>query len=119
MAGGCRRGDVLSTIWDGDEGGAGWAVAEEEVLLTKGSGDLTPDTEQSITMAGGGGTNNGGVELPMVNIGLNPMELISSAVDSCGVRVAIDVLEELVSRFVLHWGVSSSCRVLILLLLRP
>ena len=72
MAGRCRRGD---------EGGAGWAIAGEKVLLAEGSGDLTLDAEQSITMAGGGGTNNGGVELPLADIGLDPMELVSSAVD--------------------------------------
>ena len=120
MVGGCRRiGDVSSIIRDGDEGGARWAVAGEDVLLPEGSGDLTPDAERSVTMAGGGGMDSGGVELPMADVGLNPMELVSSAVDSRGVRVAIDVLEELVSRVVLHWGVSSSCRVLILLLLCP
>ena len=119
MVRGCRRGDVSSTIWDGDNGRACWAVAGEEVLLPKGSGDLTPDAEQSITMAGEGGTNNGGVELPMADVGLDPMELVSSAVDSCGVRVAIDVFEESVSGGVLHWGMSLSYRVLILLLLRP
>ena len=119
MAGWCRRrGDVSSTIWDGDKGGAHWAVAGEEVMLPEGSGDLTPDAERSITMAGGGGTNSGGVELPMADVGLDPMELVSSAVDSCGVGGAIDVLEESVSGVMLHWGVSSSCRVLILLLLR-
>ena len=46
MAGGCRRiGDVSSIIWDGDEGGARWAMAGEDVLLPEGSGDLTPDAE--------------------------------------------------------------------------
>ena len=119
MVGRCRRGDVSSTIWDGDEGGAGWTVAREEVLLPKGSGDLTSDAEQSITMAGGGGTNNGRVELTLSDIGLNQVELVASAVDSHGVRVAIDVLKESVCRVVLHWGVLSSCRVLILLLLCP
>ena len=120
MVGGCRRiGDVSSIIRDGDEGGVRWAVAREEVLLSEGSGDLTPDAERSVTMAGGGGTNNGGVELPMADVGLNPMELVPSAVDSCGVGGAIDVLEESVGRVVLHWGVSLSCRVLILLLLCP
>ena len=120
MVGGCRRiGDVLSTIWDGNEGGARWAVAAKEVLLPEGSGDLTPDAERSIAMAGGGGTNNGGVELPMADVGLDPMELVSSAVDSRGVRVAIDILEESVSGVVLHWGMSLDCRVLILLLLCP
>ena len=30
MAGGCRRiGDVSTIIWDGDEGGARWAVADK------------------------------------------------------------------------------------------
>ena len=110
---------MSSIIWDGDEGGARWAVARKDVLLPEGSGDLTPDAERSVAMAGGGGTNSGGVELPMADVGLDPMELVSSAVDSRGVRVAIDVLEESVSRVVLHWGVSSRCRVLILLLLRP
>ena len=119
MVGGCRRiGDVSSIIRDGDEGGACWAVAGKEVLLPEGSGDLTPDAERSVTMASGGGTNNGGVELPMADVGLDPMEFVSSAVDSRGVRVAIDILEESVSGVMLHWGVSSSCRVLILLLLR-
>ena len=70
-------------------------------------------------MAGGGGTNSGGVELPMADVGLDPMELVSSAVDSRGVRVAIDILEESVSGVVLHWGTSLDCRVLILLLLCP
>jgi len=120
MVGGCRRiGDVSSIIWDGDEGGARWAVARKDVLLPEGSGDLTPDAERSVAMAGGGGTNSGGVELPIADVGLDPVELISSAVDSRGVRVAIDVLEKSVSGVMLHWGVSSSCRVLILLLLRP
>ena len=100
-------------------GGARWAVADKKVLLPKGSGDLTPDAEQSVTMAGGGGTNSGGMELPIADVGLNPTELVSSAVDSCGVRLAIDVFEESVSGVVLHWGILSSCRVLILLLLRP
>ena len=98
MVGGCRRGDVSSTIWDGDEGGAGWTIAREEVLLPEGSRDLTPDAERSIAMAGGGGTSSGGVELPMADVALDPMELVSSAVDSRGVRVAIDVLEESVCR---------------------
>ena len=110
---------MSSTIWDGDEGGAHWAVAREEVLLPKGSGDLTLDAERSITVAGRGGTNNGGVELSLSNISLDLVELVSSAVDSCGMRVAIDILKESVSRVVLHWGVSLSCRVLILLLLHP
>ena len=110
---------MSSIIRDGDEGGVRWAVAREEVLLPEGSGDLTPDAERSVTMAGGGGTNNGGVELPMADVGLNPMELVPSAVDSCGVGGAIEVLKELVGGVVLHWGVSSSCRVLILLLLCP
>ena len=94
-------------------------MARKDVLLPEGSGDLTPDAERSVTMAGGGGTNSGGVELPMADVGLDLADLLTSAVDSCGVRLAIDVLEESVSGVVLHWGVSSSCRVLILLLLRP
>ena len=69
-------------------------------------------------MAGGGGTNNGGVELSLADVGFDPVELVSSAVDSCGVRVAIDIFEESVSGVVLHWGTSLDCRVLILLLLR-
>ena len=88
-------------------------------MLPEGSGDLTPDAEQSITMTGGGGTNNGGVELSISNVGLDPVELIATTVDSGGVRVAIDVLEESVCRVVLHWGVLLSCKVLILLLLHP
>lgn len=43
--GGCKRGDVSSTIWDGDKGGASWAVAGEDILLSEWSGDLTPDGE--------------------------------------------------------------------------
>ena len=119
MEGGCRRiGDVSSIILDGDEGGTRWAVAGKDVLLPEGSGDLTPDAERSVIMAGGGGTNSGGVEFPMADVGLDPAELVTSAVDSRGVRLAIDVLKESVSGVVLHWGVSLSCRVLILLLLR-
>ena len=119
MVGGCRRiGVVSSIIRDGDEGGARWAVADEEVLLPEGSEDLTPDAERSVTMAGGGGTNSGGVELPMADVGLDPTELISSAIDSRGVRLAIDVLEESVNGVVLHWRMLLSCRVLILLLPR-
>ena len=115
--GGHRRGDVSSIIWRGDKGGARQAVAGEDELLPKGSGDLTPDAEQSIAVAGGGGTYSGGVELPMSNVGLGPVELVATTVDSGGVRVAIDVLKESESWVVLHWRGSSSCRVLILLIL--
>ena len=45
VVGGCRRGDVSSMIWKGDEGGAGWAVGGEDELLPEGSGDLTPDAD--------------------------------------------------------------------------
>ena len=110
---------MSSMIWDGDKGGAGWAVTEERVLLAKGSGDLTPNAEQSIAMTGGGGMNSNGVELSVSDIGLDPVEFVAMTVDSGGVRVAIDVLKELVCWVVLHWGVSLSCRVLILLLLHP
>ena len=117
VVGGRRRGDVLSMIWKGDEGGAGWAVGGEDKLLPEGSGNLTPDADRSVTMAGGGGTYSGGVELPMSDIGLDPVELVAPTVDSGGERVAIDILEEMKGRVVLHWRESSSCRVLILLFL--
>ena len=117
VAGGRRRGDVLSMIWKGDEGGAGWAVGGEDELLPKGSGNLTPDADRSVTMAGGGGTYRGGVELSVSDIGLDPVEFIATAVDSGGMRVAIDILEEMESRVVLHLQELSSCRVLILLFL--
>ena len=117
VAGGRRRGDVSSMIWKGDEGGAGWAMGREDELLPKGSGDLTPDADRSITMAGGGGTYSGGVELPVSDVGLDPVEFVAATVDSGGVRVVIDILEEVESRVVLHWRESSNCRVLILLFL--
>ena len=118
VVGGCRRGEVSSIIPRGEEGGARWAVAGEDELLPEGSGDLTPDADQPIAVAGGGGTNNGGFECSSSNKCLDPMELVALTVDSGGVRVAIDVLKELKGGVVLHWGVSLSCRVLILLLLR-
>ena len=114
VTGGHRRGDVSSMIWKGDRGGAGWAVGGEDELLPEGSGDLTPDADRSITMAGGGGMYSGGVELPVSNVGLDPVELVATTVDSGGVRVAIDVLEEMKGGIVLHWRELSSCRVLIL-----
>ena len=114
---GRRRGDVSSMIWKGDEGGAGWAMGGEEELLPERSGDLTPDADRSITMAGGGGTYSGGVELPVSDVGLDPVEFVTVTVDSGGVRVAIDIFEEMESGVVLHWRESSNCRVLILLFL--
>ena len=117
IAGGRRRGDVSSIIWNGDEGGAGWAVTGEDELLSEGSGDLTPDADRSITMAGRGGMNSGGVELSVSDVGLDPVEFIAATVDSGGVRVAIDILEEIKGGVVLHWRGSSNCRVLILLFL--
>ena len=86
-------------------------------MLPEGSGDLTPDADRSIAMAGGGGTYSGGVELSVSDVGLDPVELVATAVDSGGVRVAIDILEEVKGGVVLHWRESSSCRVLILLFL--
>ena len=68
-------------------------------------------------MAGGGGTYSGGVELSVSDVGLDPVEFIATAVDSGGVRVAIDILEEMEGGVVLHWRELSSCRVLILLFL--
>ena len=90
-------------------------MAREDELLPEGSGNLTPDADQSVVMAGGGGTNSGGVELPVSNVGFNPVELVAATIDSGGVRVAIVILEEMKGRVVLHWGELSSCRVLILL----
>ena len=92
-------------------------MAGEDELLPEGSGNLTPDTDRSVTMAGGGGTYSGGVELPVSDVGLDPVEFIATAVDSGGVRVVFDIFEEVESRVVLHWRESSSCRVLILLFL--
>ena len=60
---------------------------------------------------------SGGVELSVSDVGLDPVELVSMAVDSGGVRVAIDILEEVKGGIVLHWRELSSCRVLILLFL--
>ena len=60
---------------------------------------------------------SGGVELSLSNIGLDPVELIAMAVDSGGVRAAIDVLEEMKGGVVLHWRESLRCSVLILSLL--
>ena len=117
MTGGRRRGDVSSMVWQGDEGGASWAVRGEDELLPEGSGDLTPDADRSITMAGGGGTYSGGVELSVSDVGLDPVEFVTTTVDSGGVRVAIDILEEMKGGVVLHWRESLSCRVLILLFL--
>ena len=117
VAGGRRRGDMSSMIWKGDEGGASWAVTGEDELLSEGSGDLTSDADRSIAMAGGGGMYSGGVELSVSDVGLDPVELIAATVDSGGVRVAIDILEEVESGVVLHWRESSSRRVLILLFL--
>ena len=68
-------------------------------------------------MAGGGGTYSGGVELPVSDVGLDPVEFVAATVDSGGVRVAIDILEEMESGVVLHWRESLNCRVLILLFL--
>ena len=92
-------------------------MAGEDELLPKGSGDLTPDADQSIAVAGGGGTYSGGVELSVSDVGLDPVELVTTTVDSGGVRVAINVLEEVESGVVLHWRELSSRRVLILLFL--
>ena len=104
---------MSSMIWKEDEGGACWAVAGEDELLPEGSGDLTPDADRSVAMAGGGGTYSGGVELPISDVGLNPVEFVAATVDSGGVRVAIDIFEEVESWVVLHWRESSSCRVLV------
>ena len=117
VAGGRRRGDVSSMIWKGDNGGASWAVTGENKLLPEGSGDLTPDADRSIAMAGGGGTYSGGVEFSVSDVGLDPVEFVAATVDPGGVRVAIDIFEKVESRVVLHWRESSSCRVLILLFL--
>ena len=117
VVGGRRRGDVSSMIWKGDGGGASWAVGGEDELLPERSGNLTPDADRSITMAGGGGTYSGGVELSVSDVGLDPVEFIATAIDSGGVRVAIDIFKEVESRIVLHWRELSSCRVLILLFL--
>ena len=89
----------------------------EDESLPEGSGDLTSDADRSIAMAGGGGMYSGGVELSVSDVGLDPVEFVSTAVDSGGVRVAIDILKEVKGRVVLHWRESSSCRVLILLFL--
>ena len=89
----------------------------EDELLPEGSGDLTPDADRSIAMAGGGGTYSGGVELSLSDVGLDPVELVAATVDSGGVRVAIDILEKVEGGVVLHWRGSSSRRVLILLFL--
>ena len=89
----------------------------EEELLSKGRGDLTPDADRSVAMAGGGGMYSGGVELSVSDVGLDPVELVATAVDSGGVRVAIDIFEKVEGGVVLHWRGSSSCRVLILLFL--
>ena len=53
----------------------------------------------------------------MSDVGLDPVEFVAVAVDSGGVRVAIDILEEMKGGVVLHWRESLSCRVLILLFL--
>ena len=53
----------------------------------------------------------------MSDIGLDPVELVATAIDSGGMRVAIDILEELKGRVVLHWRELLSYRVLILLFL--
>ena len=102
VVGGRRRGDVSSMIWKGDGGGAGWAMTGEDELLPEGSGDLTPDADRSIAMAGGGGTYSGGVELSVSDVGLDPVEFVATAVDSGGVRVAIDIFEKVKGGIVLH-----------------
>ena len=92
-------------------------MAREDEVLPKGSGDLTPNADRSVAMAGGGGMYSGGVELSVSNIGLNPVEFVATTIDSGGVRVAIDIFKEVKGRVILHWRELSSCRVLILLFL--
>ena len=115
VVGVCGSGEVSSMIWLGDEWGVQWAVAGEDILLSEGSGDLTPDTEQSITVVGGGGMNSGGVEFSLSDICPDPVEFVATTVDPGGVRVAIDILEEMIGGIILHCGVLLRHDVLILL----
>ena len=107
---------LLSGWWEEDEFG-GWRREEGLLVVEIGNGgvvvilgvipgeerfrsllrgDLTSDAVRAIWIEGGGGMNSGGGELSCLDKGLAPVELSSLSVDSGGVRVAIDVVEEFV-----------------------
>ena len=96
--GGWRRGDGLLVVGIGNGGGEviTGVVPGKERLLGLFSGNLTSDAVRAIRIEGGGDMNSGGGELSCLDKGLVPMELSSLSIDSGGVWVAIDVVQEFV-----------------------